>query len=123
MTERRPDMRFDYHAPSFFEVALCMLRRGMDAKECSRARVTDRLGGEQYLLTDDEELMMEVVAENICAIVRHPIDRLDWNKDKGFIARDHVLEAIAERRHGDSRKWSTLTAWSREEWLAWLRSL
>lgn len=117
-----PPARFDYEAPGLLRLAVCVLRRG-DLRECSRASIIDHGRGERYTLKDDEEMMLDALRENIFAICGNPLDRLDWSPEKTAAARDDVLEAIAERRHGDPRRWEILAAWSGEEWLAWLRSL
>jgi hypothetical protein len=61
--------RFSYEAPGSLRFAWYALFS--DWREKIRAWVTDHERGERFQLTEDEELMMQALADNMDAFARH----------------------------------------------------
>jgi len=72
--------------------------------------------------------MMNVLSENIDAVAElkkvhlWQLNRF-WTPEKIIRARDQILTAISDRRHGDVAKWEQLQAMEPTQWINWLSGL
>lgn len=122
----RHPSRFTYEAPGWVQVARNLI--WPDWRSRCRAWVTDHQRGERFQLSDADEAMMDVLLENMHAVAdaaRVPLWRSNrfWTPTKIDIARDRVLTAISERRHGNLIEWQRLEAMRPEDWMEWLRNI
>lgn len=120
--------RFTVDIPSGLRVAWNMLRHGESWRERCRTWVTDHRRRERFALTDDEDLLLDVLSENMDAVAKDArISLLKlgrfWTPQKIDAAKDRVLAAISDNRHGDSIEWDWLKAMPPDQWKAWLREI
>ena len=104
-----------------------------DWRETSRAWITDHERGEQFQLSEDEDEMMIVLTEYMDLAAGSPSFKSSlsdwlagsevWTPVKIDEAKDHVLAAISNRRHGDETGWQSFADMTADEWIAWLREL
>ncbi len=117
--------RFSYDAPRLFRFFFYVIRYPSDWREKIRAWITDHERGEQFQLSEDEEVMMTALSKNMEVAAGSPeggdsfksifFDWLAgseqvWTPDKIDEAKDHVLAAISDRRRGDETEWQRLVA-------------
>ncbi len=118
--------RFSYEAPGLLRFAWYAIFR--DWEERVRAWVTDHKRGERFQLSEDEELMMAVLADNMDAaadlanVSFWKLNRF-WTPEKIDLVRDRVLAAISNQRHGDPKEWDRFKAMTPEEWIDWVRAI
>jgi hypothetical protein len=87
--------------------------------------LTDHQLGERFQLTEDEDLMMDVLSESMEAVAdlrKVSFWRLHkfWTLRTIDIAKDRVLAAISDRRHGNTKEWDRLKTMTPDEWSDWL---
>ena len=71
---------------------------------------------------------MNVLAENMDAVAdlrKVPFWKLHkfWPPRSIDIAKDTVLAAISDRRHGNTKEWDRLKAMTPDEWIDWLATI
>ena len=122
--------RFSYEAPGFLRCAWYAVFS--DWRERWRAWITDHERGERFQLSEDEELMMTVLSENMDAVydprrvpflIRFLRVKEVWTPQRIDLAKDRVLTAISDRRHGNPEEWDRLKAMTPQEWIAWLGTI
>lgn len=115
--------RFSYEAPGLLRSAWYAAFN--DWEEKIRPWVTDHERGECFQLTEDEELMMKALSENMDALAdqqKVSFWKLHafWTKRRIDLAKDAVLAAISDRHHGSTKEWDRLKAMTPDEWIDWL---
>ena len=106
-----------------------MLRyRGSQREHCLGWWVTDHQRGERFALNDDEKIMLDMLSESMDAAIaeaRVPLLRSNkfWTPHRIDAAKDRLLTAISDNRHGDSIEWNFLRAMTAEDWRIWVRRI
>ena len=116
--------RFTYDTPGILRRLWYLMQR--DGLEKIRAWVIDNERGERFQLSEQEEIMMTVLWENIntlCQLDRVPLLKSNevWPATRIDQVRDAVLSAISDRRHGNPGVWNRFEKMQPQEWLDWLR--
>jgi hypothetical protein len=98
--------RFSYYKPGWGLMIWYMMYSDWNTK--MHAWITDHECGERYQLSDDEEVMMNVLSENMDAVADvakvcfWQLNKF-WTPQRIVAARNHILSAISARRHGDAK--------------------
>ena len=116
--------RFSYEAPGLLRMA--WLSVFSDWEQTILPWITDHERGERFQLSEDEDLIMSVLCHTLLDVM--PV----WSRNKfwknfgksraSMVARDRVLAAISNRRHGDPKEWDRFKAMTPEEWIDWVRA-
>ena len=118
--------RFSYEAPGLLRQA--WLSVFSDWRQRVLPWITDHERGERFQLSEDEELMMQVLGDNfdtVADLTKVPFWKLNkfWTPRRIDLAKDRVLAAISDRRHGDPKEWNRFKAMTPDEWTDWLRTI
>jgi hypothetical protein len=125
-----PDVRgrFSVDVPGGLRVAWYLLRFGKAWREHCPTWVTDHERGERFALSDEESLLLDSLLENMHAVIdeaRVPLMRSNkfWTPQRIAGAKDRVLAAIRDNRHGDATEWDSLRAMTSADWKTLLREI
>jgi hypothetical protein len=112
--------RFEHNAPGLLKSVLVVLRHPRTWRHRLKVTLTDRRTSEIFVLDEDEEALVDRMAEVINAAYA-----LDISTNKVRI--DHALDCIAlsiqYRRKGNSEMWDYFNSLKPEDWIAWYRNL
>ena len=120
--------RFSFEVPGLLRSL--WIRAFADWRTKIQPWVTDHERGERFQLTEDEGVMMDVLAENILEVMpflsRNKYvyrENIFWKQQGIDVAKNRVLAAISNHHHGDPKEWDRFEAMTPEEWIDWLRAI
>lgn len=111
--------RFEYYAPDLLKSVLVVLRHPRTWRHRLKATLTDRRTSEILALDEDEEALVDRMAEVINAA--YALD-IPTNKVRIGHALDRIALSIQSRRKGNGEMWEYLNSLKPEEWIAWYRN-
>lgn len=125
-SERMATSRFSIDIPGLARMVWCSLRyRGWRRERCLGWWVTDHQRGEEFVLSNDEKAMLDALSESMDAVIAEA--KIPWLRSNRFwtpqridAAKDRVLAAISDNRHGDSIEWDFLRAMMPDDWRNWV---
>jgi hypothetical protein len=120
--------RFSVDVPGAFRIAWYRLRFGKAWREHCVTWVTDRLHNERFALSAEDNILLDVLLENMHPVIDEasvPLHRSNkyWTRGRIHAAKDRVLAAISDHRHGNSLDLQYLRAITPSEWKAWLLTI
>jgi hypothetical protein len=112
--------RFEHRSPGLLKSVGCAIRYPRDWRNRLRIKLIDHETSEVFTLDDDEEGLIDRLAEVINAA-----NSLDLRANKVLIdyALDRVALSIKSRREGNCDEWDRFIRMTPEAWIAWYRSL